>query len=502
MSDKYYEDPLESLLDEQSDEEFGLPEIHNKYDHGARETQHGNLKTWTAEEFSSIYVRFYPHLVRHAKRYLSNEVQAEEVVQDAFLYMMTALPEIDTELGVLKFMKWKVRLLALDVIRATPNQRETLVDSFDDELSADVTDSEIERADDIAVIRAALAKLNPRHREALVATVYEEKSSVEVAAQMGLSDNAARQLVFRARSAFKKALVGEAEVAGKSVSEILSIAAKRAALGVKENSRTLSVVLLLAIGISWLPNLGSQLDHGGQLVAGSTLPEAVNNAESLSEPGDSSPATPEESETPVTVDAPEASNDLESRPSDENVAEAETESKETPVSSVSSGTDESVSTSETEFATQPATDIEDSSAEQAIVAVLGQTAGQGIVVEQSTEPNFQTNAAGIPMELRSNSGLQAFFFFNPETQEISNLVLRVEIDGKPFFGIPGQYGYGVSESASNISITHTSSAVSFVDQFGRVKNIPELHKMAVSIQVNLDALNRPMSSNLTVKLFS
>lgn len=47
---------------------------------------------------------FRPHLERHAKRYLSNPVQAEEVVQDAFLYLMTTLPELDTELGVLKIM--------------------------------------------------------------------------------------------------------------------------------------------------------------------------------------------------------------------------------------------------------------------------------------------------------------------------------------------------------------------------------------------------------------
>ena len=497
MDEKYFDDPLDSLLDEQSDDDFGLPEIRSKYNHGARISKHGNLKTWTAADFSSIYVRFYPHLLRHAKRYLSSELQAEEVVQDAFLYVMTALPEIDSELGVLKFLKWKVKLLALDVIRATPNQREILVDSFDDEISSQVTDSGVERFDDLAIVRAALAKLSPRHREALLATVYEEKSSVEVAAKMGISDNAARQLVFRARAAFKKALVGEAEVAGKSVAEILSIAAKRAASSIKDNSRALSVVLLLAIGFSWLPTFGPQMSQQVELVAESPIPNAVSSAETLVDSEDSVSGAPKDDGTSRIADLPSPDHDAEPETISEASKGAETQTLALAQSPASAEADESaIASSETQ-----ALDVSyGSTAEQEIVSVLGQTLGQGLVIQQSMEPNFQTKAAGIPMELRSNSGLQAFFFFNPENQEISNVLLRVEVDGKPYFGIPSQFGYGVSRTSISTTITHTSSGISFVDQFGAVKNFSELQKAVVSIQVNLDELDRPGSSDLTVKL--
>jgi len=98
--EKYYEHPLDSMLDDETEEEFGAPEIRDRYDHGADANVDGNLKNWTAEDFASIYVRFRPHLERQARRYLSNPVQAEEVVQDAFLYLMTTLPELDSELGV------------------------------------------------------------------------------------------------------------------------------------------------------------------------------------------------------------------------------------------------------------------------------------------------------------------------------------------------------------------------------------------------------------------
>ena len=255
--EKFNEHPLDSMLDDETEEEFGAPEIRDRYDHGADENVDGNLKNWSAEDFASIYVRFRPHLERQARRYLSNPVQAEEVVQDAFLYLMTTLPELDSELGVLKFLKWKTRLLCLDVYRSASNKRETSVPEYmefasdDEELNAD-----LERAEDNAIIRMALAQLNPRQREVLVASVYEEKTTEEIADQLELSPNATRQLLFRARSAFKKALVGEAEIQGKSISQVLSIAAKKAALDARENAAKVGAfIVLVAVGIGVFPNL-------------------------------------------------------------------------------------------------------------------------------------------------------------------------------------------------------------------------------------------------------
>jgi RNA polymerase sigma-70 factor (ECF subfamily) len=272
------EDPLEQLLDEESDEEFGLPEFR---EHFADSLTPAVLKDWTAKDFASIYVRFRPHLERHARRYLHNPSQVEEVVQDAFLYLMTSLPELDSELGVLKFLKWKTRLLALDVIRA--NSRATMA-PIDDQPEFASNDPEIsqdlERAEDAAIVSMALAKLQPRHREALIATLYEEKPQEVVAAQMGLSENAFRQLLFRARSAFKKALIGEAETAGLSMSQILSIAARKAAA---ESGKYISAagafLLVLAISIGVLPNLSPSVSEQQISAPEPTISAPSDNAE-------------------------------------------------------------------------------------------------------------------------------------------------------------------------------------------------------------------------------
>jgi RNA polymerase sigma-70 factor (ECF subfamily) len=73
---------------------------------------------------------------------------------------------------------------------------------------------------------------------------------------MGLSNNAFRQLLFRARASFRQALVGEAETAGKSISEILSIAARKAA---QDSGKIVAsagaFLLVLALSLSFGPAL-------------------------------------------------------------------------------------------------------------------------------------------------------------------------------------------------------------------------------------------------------
>jgi RNA polymerase sigma-70 factor (ECF subfamily) len=244
-----FEDEFETLLDEQGDAEFG--ELILKDTPNTAATERATLKTWTSQDFSNIYMRFRPHLERYAKRWLNNQSQIDEVVQDAFLYLMVTLPELDSEIGVLRFLKWKTRLLCLDVIRASGR---AVINNIDDhELAADVPESSaaLEAADDAAVVRLALSKLTPRHREVLIATMYEEKSIAEVAAQVALSENATRQLMFRARAAFKQALVGEVDTAGMSMVAILSVAARKAATEVQKQGAKALIslfVLVLAIG--------------------------------------------------------------------------------------------------------------------------------------------------------------------------------------------------------------------------------------------------------------
>jgi RNA polymerase sigma-70 factor (ECF subfamily) len=270
-SQLYSEDPLEALLDEQSDEDFGDLELK------VRDGKPVKLAEWSAQDFSSIYLRFRPHLERHARRFLRNPSQVDEVVQDAFLYLMVSLPELDSEIGVLRFLKWKTRLLALDVIRASGRAYINSIDDVQEPASADPEISySLEQQDDAAVVKLALSKLNPRHREVLIASMYEEKSTEQIAAQVGLSENATRQLIFRARAAFKKALIGDVDTTGMSAAAILSVAARKAASeGKKVGAAALTLIALVVMSLTAFPGLNrAQTDQMAEGTNSGTSQEA------------------------------------------------------------------------------------------------------------------------------------------------------------------------------------------------------------------------------------
>lgn len=189
-----------------------------------------STKNWNAEDFSRIYVRYKPHLESQVWKLLGNRSQTEDVVQDAFLYLLTTLPNLDSEIGVLRYLKWKSRMLALDLIKSRPGDYLPLehLDYVNSGDSSSLPEFSLELAEDAAIVQLALSKIHPRQREVLIASVFEERPSNEVASRMGISDNALRQLTHRARQAFKRSLTSEVEARGMSISQFLSGSLRKA----------------------------------------------------------------------------------------------------------------------------------------------------------------------------------------------------------------------------------------------------------------------------------
>ena len=480
--DNFNEHPLDSMLDAESEEEFGEPEIRDRFDHGADENVNGNLKDWSAQDFASIYVRFRPHLERHARRYLSNPVQAEEVVQDAFLYLMTTLPEMDSELGVLKFLKWKIRLLSFDVLRSASNQRETPVPehaeyaSDDPELTAD-----LERAEDNAVIRMALARLNPRQREALVASVYEEKTSEEVAEQLGLSPNATRQLLFRARSAFRKALVGEAEIQGKSISQVLTIAAKKAALDAKENVTKVGAFLVLAaVGIGILPSLVPSTET------------VVAEAPVIESPAPSEQVVPAPSEEPEI-----SSGSIESSTGAETTEPAENQ----PVVQPEEIVQESVTAAS---APQAATTVGATPADQR----LNNQTLSTILATNVTNAGFYTDSyaglfgdlfQGVSVEVFGGTGISAFLDLNVESKSVRQIIFQMWIDGERYFGVAKSTDIETLENGTGYTIAVVSREFYVVDEQRNVFSESPLVDSKAVVTLELAEDGTPQSASMKVE---
>jgi RNA polymerase sigma-70 factor (ECF subfamily) len=456
-SQLYAEDPLEALLDEQSDEDFGDLELKERAGKPVK------LAEWSAQDFSSIYLRFRPHLERHARRFLRNPSQVDEVVQDAFLYLMVSLPELDSEIGVLRFLKWKTRLLALDVIRASGR---AYINSIDDVQEPESNDPEVssnlEQQDDAAVVRLALSKLNPRHREVLIASMYEEKSTEQIAAQVGLSENATRQLIFRARAAFKKALIGDVDTTGMSAAAILSVAARKAASeGKKVGAAALTLIALVVMSLTVFPGLNRATTD--------------QMAEAPASPGSSQESGQTNSEAgSVAVDPmPEA-----------GTADA---------SSEAANPEDSAAVSASPSASAK-------SKQEQVEAVLSSPAAGAVFNSDSKSRVFAVDQSYTAI---GDNGLTAMFTFNPSSDAVFTApVVEVEIDGFFFEFEPVNRQLITGKNAENLDVYILVGDATYIyDEFGKKWSKSEIGKSRVKIEVVMES-NGTSVKSIGLALFS
>jgi RNA polymerase sigma-70 factor (ECF subfamily) len=445
----FSEDPLEALLDEQSDEEFGDLALKERTGRPVK------LAEWTAQDFSSIYLRFRPHLERHARRFLNNPSQVDEVVQDAFLYLMVSLPELDSEIGVLRFLKWKTRLLALDVIRASGRAYINSIDDVQEPASHDPEiSSSLEQQDDAAVVKLALSKLNPRHREVLIASMYEEKSTEQIAAQVGLSENATRQLIFRARAAFKKALIGDVDTTGMSAAAILSVAARKVASeGKKVGAAALTLIALVVMSLTVFPGLNRATTD--QMAEAPVNPSSQESGQAGA--GSGSVAEGSRSEVSTTDSAAENSN------------------------TVDSGSQVSASPSPTQ------------SEKEEIKAVLESPAVGAIINSDSRSKIFAIDQTYTAI---GDNGLTAKFTFNPGSDQVfSNVAVEINVDGYFFEFEPANVQLITGKNAENLDVYMlVGDANQIYDVFGKKWSKSELGKSRVVIEVVMQTNGRTVQS--------
>lgn len=203
-------------------------------------------------DFAGLYIRHRSSFTLHARRYLRDQRDADEVVQEAFLRLFLALPELETELQALAYCRRTITNLCIDRFRAQA-RRPYLVDLDSvptDVLVDDDPGDPVVRAEDAALVRAALSMLSPMHRAALVKREIEEKPLPVIAAELEIPEESVKHLLFRARRALRKILT-ESSLAPGGDGELSTALAK----AVSRGGLAVIAVLLAAIGLGTGPDL-------------------------------------------------------------------------------------------------------------------------------------------------------------------------------------------------------------------------------------------------------
>ena len=140
-----------------------------------------------------------------ATRLLNDHAMADDVAQDAFLRVWRAARDWRT--GEARFDTWLHRVvLNLCTDRLRRRRVTFLADPPEQVDQALPADRQIQRDEAAARVRAAVSRLPPRQREAIVLQTYQELSNIDTAAAMGISVEALESLLSRARRSLRATL--------------------------------------------------------------------------------------------------------------------------------------------------------------------------------------------------------------------------------------------------------------------------------------------------------
>src|SRR4051812_2803903 len=252
--------------------------------------------------FEAIVERYRRALFRAARRVLP-EARAEDALQHALIAAWTALQRGD---DVRDLRAWLYRIVhntALNQLRVSGYDYEELEDAL---RIADAGDDELERRAVVRQTLASLAALPARQREALLRTAVSGYSQEEVARDLGISDNAMRQLIHRARvtmraaaTALTPAPLGTAAASGARggpiVDRVAGLAAGAGPAGVAATLAKAGTAVVIAGGALGAPALVNRVADGPQrdvTAAAATVAGASRSGRPAAAAAGAAPARP------------------------------------------------------------------------------------------------------------------------------------------------------------------------------------------------------------------
>jgi RNA polymerase sigma factor (sigma-70 family) len=195
---------------------------------------------------------------------LKDPGKAEEVLQESFMRMILAAPELNSSEHVRAYLFRSIENICIDIFRREGRRPSlVLVDEFlpDWEVAADTPDHAdiVAAADDAALVRQALALLSPAERAALVLWELEGRSSEEIARELGIKEKNVRQTVARARASLREILANRIvdDARGLTALDLLSSSYKKAKKVAKKSSAvalTIFVSVFFLFGSSFVKN--------------------------------------------------------------------------------------------------------------------------------------------------------------------------------------------------------------------------------------------------------
>ena len=161
--------------------------------------------------FETLYDAYRSRLFHYFFHDTSDQASAEELTQSFFVKLWRVLPRYQDR--GLPFTAWLYRLAHNHLMDHFRSQRRCL--SFNEPLDTALgrcdehADRELQRSEDGFLLRRALATLRPKQREVVVMRFFQQLSTCEIAAALGMTEGAVRVQQMRALQALRRELDGQ-----------------------------------------------------------------------------------------------------------------------------------------------------------------------------------------------------------------------------------------------------------------------------------------------------
>jgi RNA polymerase sigma-70 factor (ECF subfamily) len=162
-----------------------------------------------------LFDEYAGRLMAISYRYMGNEEEANEVLQEGFIKIFSKLNTYNPSNETFNVFYWMKRIVintALDKLRNRKKDRKTVLSDDDNTFKTDnhdeMYDFESPEYDKMTaeVLMDAVTKLSPMYRVVFNLYVVEDYSHAEIANKLGISEGTSKSNLFKAKAKLRKLL--------------------------------------------------------------------------------------------------------------------------------------------------------------------------------------------------------------------------------------------------------------------------------------------------------